>query len=184
MEEPFPSFLSPSLQVRPRDEPEGRFYDPGRDVAHLGDPLLGIACGMIDDDVDLRTLRETLAISDAQMLSAVRALVAFTRLPEPDADGNYKPLSFAGHVKETKLDEADPLAKMLLYAAIGELFMAAAWQGKRAAAVYDSSGRAIAKVDTGHDVARAARDLIESLPRRRPWGDRLRLAARMLIRGK
>ncbi len=185
VEEPFPSILMSQAQIRPNDEPLGRFYDPGRDVAHLAEPILSIACGMIDDDAELRELRIAMAIPDASLAKAVKTLVELIRLrdPAPKDVGRHKPPSYRQHAAAVGMSDIDTSAKLLILSAVGELFLVASWQGKRAASAFDAAGRRIAKLDTGAEVAEAARQAIQSL-QRHGWRDRLRLAWRMLLYGK
>jgi hypothetical protein len=178
--EPFPSLLTPPCQLRAASDPGARAYDPGRDVAHLVDPMLAIACGMIDDVPDLRLLRETLGVTDNALMGAVTALVDFVRLDTP-AKGD-EAQSFKEHLKASKINDVDSKAKLLLTGAMGELFMTAAWQGKRAAAVFDLDGKQRREDHRG--VAEAAEALRERLVTPRGLRDRLKLAARMMLWGK
>jgi hypothetical protein len=137
----------------------------------------------MDDDPATLHLRETLEIKDAELMAAVQAAVDFVRLDDHRADGP-PPQTFKEHAAASGLERVDPRAWMLLMAAVGELFLVAGWQGKRAASAYDSAGRKIAPVDTGAEVAAAAAELRRRLVHPRPLRERLRLARLILWGGR
>jgi hypothetical protein len=161
-------------------------YDPARDVAHLSDPLLAIACNLLDEDPDFIVLRSELGVSDGDLMAAVQALVNFVSFedPPPEKVNTYRPQTFEQHMNESGLPTVNIRARMLITSAIGDLFLAAAWQGKRAASAFDQLGRRIAHVDTGEEVARAALALRRAMTKGRAFWDRMKLAARILIYGR